>query len=108
MQDVNSLDDMVRTERFATLLDEAVAGLGLDKADQGNLTRAVLLLTAWRIGKLLVDLREAAKLLSVSPRHLHGLARTGEVPSIVVGRRRLFSPAALAAWAAGKANGGEQ
>jgi len=46
---------------------------------------------------LLLDLRAAAKSLSISARTLHGLAVRGEVRSVRIGRRRLFDPRDLTA-----------
>jgi excisionase family DNA binding protein len=51
---------------------------------------------------LLVDAREAARLLSVSARTLWRLTKDGEVPSVRIGRRVLFAPDALRAWVAVK------
>lgn len=49
---------------------------------------------------LLVDVVAAAKLLSISSKFLSTLARAGEVPSLKLHGRRLFSPRALEEWAA--------
>jgi excisionase family DNA binding protein len=40
---------------------------------------------------LLLDLRTAARALSISPRTLHALAVRGEIKSVRIGRRRLFA-----------------
>jgi excisionase family DNA binding protein len=50
------------------------------------------------IAPLAVGLVDAAKLLSVSPRHLQKLAATGVVPSVMIGGRRTFRVASLDAW----------
>jgi len=50
--------------------------------------------------KLLVDQREAARLLSVCPMTIYRLAKTGQIPSVRVGRITRYSPADLAEWAA--------
>jgi excisionase family DNA binding protein len=39
---------------------------------------------------LLVPVRDAARLLSVSPRTLHELTRTGQVPHVRIQRRVLY------------------
>jgi len=48
--------------------------------------------------RMLVDIEEAARRLSRSPRSAWQLAKDGVLPSVRVGRRRLFSVAALATW----------
>ena len=48
--------------------------------------------------KLLLTEREAAKVLSVSPRTLWGLRAAGEIPCIRLGRAVRYDPADLAAW----------
>jgi excisionase family DNA binding protein len=45
---------------------------------------------------LLLPMREAARRLSISERSLARLVARGEIPSIEIGRRRLFSPRDLA------------
>ncbi len=50
--------------------------------------------------KLAVDAREAARMLSISPRHLGALVAAGDVPSLKLGRRRLFRVADLDRWLA--------
>lgn len=54
---------------------------------------------------ILVGGREAARLLGIGQRTLHGLAVRGDVPSVRLGRRRLFAPAMLAEWAAARVRG---
>ena len=44
---------------------------------------------------LLLDEREAARLLGVAPRTLWSLADTGEVPCVRIGRRKLYSVSSL-------------
>jgi excisionase family DNA binding protein len=51
---------------------------------------------------LLVDVGTAAQLLGLSPRTLWSLTRRGELPCRRVGRRVLYSRAALAAYAEGR------
>lgn len=51
---------------------------------------------------LLVSAPEAARLLGISPRLLWTLTRDGDVPSIHIGRRVLYSPDALRGWIAEK------
>lgn len=48
--------------------------------------------------KLLLSEREAALVLGVSVRHLHSLRKRGDIPYVLLGRRVLYSPAALKAW----------
>lgn len=48
---------------------------------------------------LLLNLDEAAERLRISARTLHSMAITGAIPSRRIGRRRLFRPADLAAFA---------
>lgn len=50
--------------------------------------------------KLLVGLRDAARMLSVSQRTLWQLAADGALPSVRIRRRLLFSPASLQRWIA--------
>jgi len=50
---------------------------------------------------LLINEREAARLLSVSPRHLESLRRAGDVPHRRLGQRVLYSPAELRQWVDG-------
>jgi excisionase family DNA binding protein len=45
-----------------------------------------------------LDVKQAARILGISPRTLYPLAERGEVPSIKVGGRRLFRPAELRAY----------
>jgi len=47
-----------------------------------------------------VGLNDAARLLGVSPAWLHPRAKAGEIPSAIVGGRRLFRIASLEAWLA--------
>lgn len=47
---------------------------------------------------LLVDARQAARLLGVSPRTLYSLLSEKAIPSVRLRGRRLFSPEALARW----------
>ena len=49
---------------------------------------------------LLVDLKTAAELLGISRKNLWSRARSGEIPSLKVGARRLFSRVALTDWIA--------
>jgi hypothetical protein len=46
--------------------------------------------------KLFVTEREAARLISVSPRHLHSLRQQGLVPFVRLGRSVRYSPTAVA------------
>lgn len=47
---------------------------------------------------LLIDVTEAARRLGVSRKTLWAKSKDQTIPSIKIGRRRLFSPAALARW----------
>lgn len=47
---------------------------------------------------LLVDARTAAKLLNVSQRTLYSLLQQGQIPSVKLQGRRLFSVPALSKW----------
>jgi excisionase family DNA binding protein len=49
--------------------------------------------------RLLVGLDEAAELLGLSERTVHRLVADGQLPSLKVGRRRLFSLRRLEEWA---------
>jgi len=50
--------------------------------------------------RLLVNSREAAAILSLSDRSFREMAYRGRVPSVRVGRRRLFRLSDLERWAA--------
>lgn len=54
---------------------------------------------------LLVDKLEAARLLSISPSTLETLWRSGELPSLKIGARRLYDVADLRAFIARKKGG---
>jgi excisionase family DNA binding protein len=45
--------------------------------------------------KVLISIRDAASLLSVSVTTVHRLIRAGDIPTVNVGRRRLIRSAAL-------------
>jgi excisionase family DNA binding protein len=55
---------------------------------------------------LLLSAKEAAKALGISTRTLHTLTADNVVPSVRIGRRRLYSRTALVAWVAQQAKGG--
>jgi excisionase family DNA binding protein len=57
---------------------------------------------------LLVSLRTAAKMLSVSERTVWAMADDGRLPSVRVGRRRLFSVASLESWIAKQQSAGSE
>lgn len=59
------------------------------------------------IPRLLLNGREAAKALNVSPRTLWSLTQSKEVPSVRIGRLVRYRPEALGAWLAAKEKGGE-
>ena len=52
------------------------------------------------VPRLLVDARQAARMLGVSVRTLYDLLARGELPSVRVNGRRMFRPESLAAWVA--------
>jgi excisionase family DNA binding protein len=52
---------------------------------------------------LFVSLQEAADMLCLSKRTLHRLVAEGGIPSVKVGRRRLFSRRKLMEWAESRA-----
>lgn len=47
---------------------------------------------------ILIDSREAARLLSISPRKLWELTNVGEIPSLRIGRAVRYRVADLEAW----------
>lgn len=51
-----------------------------------------------KLERLLLDARETARLLSISPRSLWTLTQRGDIAHVRAGRRVLYSPADLAAW----------
>ena len=50
---------------------------------------------------LLLDAHEAARALRLSERTLWARTKAGEIPHVRIGRRVLYSPAALERWVAG-------
>jgi len=50
---------------------------------------------------LLLDAHEAARSLRLSERTLWARTKAGEIPHVRIGRRVLYSPAALERWLAG-------
>jgi len=50
---------------------------------------------------LLLDAHEAARTLRLSERTLWARTKAGEIPHVRIGRRVLYSPAALERWLAG-------
>ncbi len=56
--------------------------------------------------RLLLDPKEAAKALSISPRKLWAMTASGELPSIKVGRLTRYPAAALQAWIDARQRGG--
>ncbi|MCP3906013.1 MAG: helix-turn-helix domain-containing protein [Planctomycetes bacterium] len=59
-----------------------------------------------RPSQLAIGATEAARLLSISPRHLAALTAAGAVPSLKLGRRRLYRVADLDQWLAERAREG--
>ena len=55
---------------------------------------------------LLVDAREAARLLSISARTLWALQKSGDLPAIRIGRSVRYSTDTLRAWVAKRQEGG--
>ena len=53
-----------------------------------------------RISPLLVNVRDASRLLSISEKTVWSRAKQGILPSVRIGKRRLFSVSALEAWIA--------
>jgi excisionase family DNA binding protein len=51
-------------------------------------------------GRLLVDQREAARLLSLSTRTVYLMSKDGRLPCLRIGRSVRYSPVDLAAWIA--------
>jgi len=74
------------TERVAEKLATKIARTGADASFGSGRLEANL------------DVKQAARMLGISPRTLYPLAEKGEVPSIKVGGRRLFRPAELKAY----------
>lgn len=56
---------------------------------------------------LLIDSKNAAKLLGISVRHLANLRKAGTIPSLRLGGRVLFDPAALRRWIVKQSQQGE-
>jgi len=54
--------------------------------------------TAELTEKLLANEREAAAMLSLSPRTVWSLADDGKIPYVRIGRRKLYSVESLRAW----------
>ena len=51
---------------------------------------------------LLLDARDAAKALAISPRTLWSLTNSGEIPCVRIRRSVRYDPADLRAWIAGQ------
>ena len=47
---------------------------------------------------LLIDIKQAAKLLSISARHLANLRKAGTIPFVPLGGRIMYDPQALRRW----------
>lgn len=58
------------------------------------------------VAPLLLSVRDAARLLGVSPRHLHTLTHRGEVPHVRLGHRVLYPVARLMAYIEAQTIGG--
>jgi len=56
---------------------------------------------------LLVDAREAARLLSVSPRTLWAMTHQGDLPCVRIGRLVRYDVAGLTRWVADRQQGGK-
>ena len=54
--------------------------------------------TAQAPAPLLLDARETARVLSISPRTLARLTAAGSIPCVRIGHRVLFDPRDLTAW----------
>lgn len=58
--------------------------------------------------QLLIDAREAARRLSISPRSLWSLTKQGVIPHVRINRRVLYAPSDLAELVDQQRRGGEQ
>jgi len=59
-------------------------------------------------GRLLLNAREAAKLLNISTRHLWELTSRGHVPCLRLGRRTLYPFDLLKEWIAARSQADQQ
>jgi excisionase family DNA binding protein len=57
---------------------------------------------------LLVSLKEAARILSLSERTVWSMVKTGTLPHVRVNRRLLFSPSGLQGWIDARQTGSSQ
>jgi excisionase family DNA binding protein len=53
----------------------------------------------------LLDPEQVASILGVDVNHVHGQARSGKLPSVLIGKYRRFSPKQLSKWLERKNNG---
>lgn len=60
------------------------------------------------VDPLLINAKQAARLLSISERKLWQMSAEFEIPCTRIGTRNLYSPEALRAWIAKNSRGGEQ
>jgi len=56
--------------------------------------------------RMLVGIREAARLLSISDRTLFTLTKAGKVPHVRINRRVLYRPDSLQEWLSAREKGG--
>lgn len=57
--------------------------------------------------QLLIDEKQAAKLLSVSEKHLYNQRKQGVIPYVPLGTRILYDPEALRQWVSKHSRKGE-
>jgi len=84
-----------------------MASHGDATADEGGTLPGTLgepaIQTDASMGPFLLNQRQAAALLGISPRTLARRSADGTIPSFLIGRRRLYSRFRLAQWAAEQA-----
>jgi excisionase family DNA binding protein len=68
------------------------------RLDLSSLEFLAMLTTAPTPNALLVDVREAARMLSISTRTLWSLTDSGEIPAVRIGRSVRYSVATLRDW----------
>ncbi|MFN3152117.1 helix-turn-helix domain-containing protein [Bremerella sp.] len=57
--------------------------------------------------RFLISAAEAAELLSISPRTLWTLTQSGEISTVRIGRRVMYSPSVLRRWVRERSTGGK-
>ena len=66
--------------------------------NSGLIDRQVVVMQAKQLAPLSVGSRDAARLLSISERHLANLTASGAIPSLMIGGRRVYRVATLDKW----------